>query len=109
MGTEERLKREGCWSSCLPTDGICSWRSPRRRTKGGEGGRGKTGRKAESRILFKKVHVRTDFLLQLVLELVRLVKLRAVARGHDQLGRVVAGGSRIGAHDRGDSGQAEED
>jgi len=52
-------------------------------------------------------HARTDFLLELVLELVRLVKLRAMARGDNQLGRVVAGG--IASHDCRESGQAQEE
>ena len=52
---------------------------------------------------------RTDFLLELVLELVGLVKLRPVTRGHNQLSRVVAGGGRITAYGSGESGQAEEE
>lgn len=51
---------------------------------------------------------RTDFLLDFILEFVNLVKLRSMARGHDQLGGVVAG-SRITAHDRGHSSQAHEE
>jgi len=54
------------------------------------------------------MRARTDFLLNFILEFVNLVKVSAMARGHDQLGGVVAG-SRITAHDRRGRSQEHED
>jgi len=101
-------------SNVLRSRSICMWflafacrdhGEGRERTLGGREGTRGEGEGSCSIQIF--THARTDFLLELVLVLVRLVKLRAVARGDDQLGRVVAGG--IASHDCRESGQAQEE